>query len=255
MTVDLSGSGAAAGMRAMRGTCRGASQPHAVVDPGQRVHAAADAGQPGAARACVLAGALAEPGGAGGGERRRRGPAVGPAWLSAAGGAAARARRSDHRPARRPGPCLGGELRALPGVGAYTAAAVASFAFGQRHAVLDTNVRRVLARLVTGESLPGRLPSVAERRLAESLLPAGRQAGGPVVGRRDGTRRPDLHGGAAALRRLPGRRAVRLAGRAAARRPSAGARQPRYEGSDRQCRGRRAERAADRARAGARGRR
>ena len=38
------------------------------------------------------------------------------------------------------------DLLALPGVGAYTAAAVASFAFGQRHAVLDTNVRRVLAR-------------------------------------------------------------------------------------------------------------
>src|SRR4029077_7196306 len=37
-------------------------------------------------------------------------------------------------------------LLALPGVGSYTAAAVASFAFGQRHAVLDTNVRRVLAR-------------------------------------------------------------------------------------------------------------
>ena len=37
-------------------------------------------------------------------------------------------------------------LRALPGVGDYTAAAIAVFAFGRRHAVLDTNVRRVLAR-------------------------------------------------------------------------------------------------------------
>jgi len=45
-------------------------------------------------------------------------------------------------------------LRALPGVGSYTAAAVASFAFGQRHAVLDTNVRRVLARLVRGDVRP-----------------------------------------------------------------------------------------------------
>jgi A/G-specific adenine glycosylase len=69
------------------------------------------------------------------------------------------------------------QLRALPGVGAYTAAAVASFAFGQRHAVLDTNVRRVLARLVTGEGQPPAAQSVAELRLAESLLPAdGRQA-------------------------------------------------------------------------------
>jgi A/G-specific adenine glycosylase len=45
-------------------------------------------------------------------------------------------------------------LLALPGVGAYTAAAVASFAFRQRHAVLDTNVRRVLARMIGGEEYP-----------------------------------------------------------------------------------------------------
>ena len=63
-------------------------------------------------------------------------------------------------------------LLALPGIGSYTAAAVASFAFGQRHAVLDTNVRRVLARMVTGQPGPAAAPSVAERRLAESLLPA-----------------------------------------------------------------------------------
>jgi A/G-specific adenine glycosylase len=63
-------------------------------------------------------------------------------------------------------------LRALPGVGSYTAAAVASFAFGQRHAVLDTNVRRVLARLVAGQPRPPGTPSPAERRMAESLLPA-----------------------------------------------------------------------------------
>jgi len=66
------------------------------------------------------------------------------------------------------------ELRALPGIGSYTAAAVASFAFGQRHAVLDTNVRRVLARLAAGQPWAGgsSSASVAERRLAESLLPA-----------------------------------------------------------------------------------
>src|SRR5213078_4923579 len=63
-------------------------------------------------------------------------------------------------------------LRALPGIGSYTAAAVASFAFGQRHAVLDTNVRRVLSRLVGGDALPPRTLSAAETRLAESLLPA-----------------------------------------------------------------------------------
>ncbi len=63
-------------------------------------------------------------------------------------------------------------LLALPGIGSYTAAAVASFAFGQRHAVLDTNVRRVLARLIAGQPVPAATPSTAERRLAESLLPA-----------------------------------------------------------------------------------
>jgi A/G-specific adenine glycosylase len=62
-------------------------------------------------------------------------------------------------------------LLALPGVGEYTAAAVASFAFGQRHAVLDTNVRRVLARAATGVALPGPSLTRAERDLAQSLLP------------------------------------------------------------------------------------
>jgi A/G-specific adenine glycosylase len=62
-------------------------------------------------------------------------------------------------------------LLALPGVGAYTAAAVASFAFRQRHAVLDTNVRRVLARLKTGVEYPPKSTTRAETKLAESLLP------------------------------------------------------------------------------------
>ena len=62
-------------------------------------------------------------------------------------------------------------LRALPGVGEYTAAAIASFAFGQRHAVLDTNVRRVLARLDAGEAAPSPSLTVAERKLAEAWLP------------------------------------------------------------------------------------
>jgi A/G-specific adenine glycosylase len=63
------------------------------------------------------------------------------------------------------------ELRALPGVGSYTAAAVASFAFGQRHAVLDTNVRRVLARLMSGALRPAPNPTAMEAKLAETLLP------------------------------------------------------------------------------------
>jgi A/G-specific adenine glycosylase len=63
------------------------------------------------------------------------------------------------------------QLRALPGIGDYTAAAIAAFAFRQRHAVLDTNVRRVLARAVSGVAEPSSAPTVAERRVADELLP------------------------------------------------------------------------------------
>ena len=62
-------------------------------------------------------------------------------------------------------------LLALPGVGDYTAAAIASFAFGARHAVLDTNVRRVFARAVHGVEFPAQSVTKAERDLAVDLLP------------------------------------------------------------------------------------
>ncbi|MGW4054566.1 A/G-specific adenine glycosylase [Streptomyces sp. NPDC004779] len=64
-----------------------------------------------------------------------------------------------------------GQLLALPGIGEYTAAAVASFAYGQRHAVLDTNVRRVFARAAGGVQYPPNATTAAERRLARALLP------------------------------------------------------------------------------------
>jgi A/G-specific adenine glycosylase len=63
------------------------------------------------------------------------------------------------------------DLLALPGVGDYTAAAVASFGYGRRHVVLDTNVRRVFARLLAGHELPAPGVTKAERALAESVLP------------------------------------------------------------------------------------
>ena len=62
-------------------------------------------------------------------------------------------------------------LLALPGVGDYTAAAVASFAYRRRHVVLDTNVRRVLARAVSGIEFPPSSVTRAERDLAGRLLP------------------------------------------------------------------------------------
>lgn len=63
------------------------------------------------------------------------------------------------------------ELLALPGVGDYTAAAIASFAYGRRHVVLDTNVRRVLARAISAVEHPPTSLRRAERELASSLLP------------------------------------------------------------------------------------
>jgi A/G-specific adenine glycosylase len=65
------------------------------------------------------------------------------------------------------------QLLALPGIGEYTAAAVACFAFGRRSVVVDTNVRRVEARAVTGAALPSPSYSAAERRLAAALVPDG----------------------------------------------------------------------------------
>lgn len=65
------------------------------------------------------------------------------------------------------------ELLALPGIGPYTASAVASFAYHRRVAVLDTNVRRVLARSLDGvEFAPSQTPGRRERDRAEALLPA-----------------------------------------------------------------------------------
>ncbi|WP_223360343.1 A/G-specific adenine glycosylase [Leifsonia sp. ZF2019] len=68
------------------------------------------------------------------------------------------------------------ELLALPGIGDYTARAVAVFAYGERHPVVDTNIRRVIARAVDGQAEPA--PPSARRDLAamEALLPADRPA-------------------------------------------------------------------------------
>jgi A/G-specific adenine glycosylase len=63
------------------------------------------------------------------------------------------------------------DLRSLPGVGDYTAPAVLAFAHGRRAVVLDTNVRRVLARLLDGAALPRPSVTVAERAGAEAVLP------------------------------------------------------------------------------------
>ena len=72
-------------------------------------------------------------------------------------------------------PCLFEDVVALPGVGRSTAGAVLSLAFGQRHPILDGNVKRVLARHAAIEGWPG-VTSVAKQlwELAEELTPDNR---------------------------------------------------------------------------------
>lgn len=63
-------------------------------------------------------------------------------------------------------------LLALPGVGSYTAAAVAAFAYGRRHVVLDTNVRRLQTRVAAGRQFPHPSTTAAERDLADEFTPS-----------------------------------------------------------------------------------
>lgn len=63
------------------------------------------------------------------------------------------------------------QLLALPGVGTYTARAVAAFAYGQRHPVVDTNVRRVVCRAIAGEPDAGPTTRPSDLIATEELLP------------------------------------------------------------------------------------
>lgn len=128
------------------------------------------------------------------------------------------------------------ELRALPGVGDYTAAAIRAFAFGLPSVVLDVNVRRVIARAWDGVAEPPAHLTAVERALAEGLAqaaddPACWAAASMELGALVCTKRePDCP--ACPLQR---RCAWRAAGFPSAR--TAPRKQPRYEGSDRQARG------------------
>lgn len=64
-----------------------------------------------------------------------------------------------------------GELLALPGVGDYTARAVAAFAYGKRHPVVDTNTRRVIARAIDGNAEPAPPSNTRDLAAMERLLP------------------------------------------------------------------------------------
>ena len=65
------------------------------------------------------------------------------------------------------------ELRNLPGIGEYTAAAIAAFAFGKSELVLDINIRRLYARCWAGKSALTSSPNNSERELARRLIPPG----------------------------------------------------------------------------------
>lgn len=62
-------------------------------------------------------------------------------------------------------------LRRLPGIGEYTAAAVAAFAFGRRSIVADTNIRRVIARSTLGIERPAQSYTGAERAAVAACVP------------------------------------------------------------------------------------
>jgi A/G-specific adenine glycosylase len=63
-------------------------------------------------------------------------------------------------------------LRTLPGVGEYTAAAIAAFAFGESTLVLDINIRRLFARVIDGVEHPTSSPTHAERISRSQLIPS-----------------------------------------------------------------------------------
>ena len=130
------------------------------------------------------------------------------------------------------------QLLELPGIGDYTARAVAAFAFGLRHPVVDTNVRRVVARAILGQGEAA--PASTRRDLAamEALLPddesaakvfnAGMMELGALVCTARAPRCGDCP--------LAGSCAWRAAGYPAYDGPR-GAVQAKFEGSDRQVRG------------------
>lgn len=127
-------------------------------------------------------------------------------------------------------------LLALTGIGDYTARAVAVFAYGDRHPVVDTNTRRVLARAVDGVAQPG-TPGKADLVRMEAELP------GDVVESAIVNAAAMELGAIVCTARSPKCDVCPLAARCAWRNAGYPAsedrrrRQAKYEGSDRQARG------------------
>lgn len=126
-------------------------------------------------------------------------------------------------------------LLTLPGVGAYTARAVACFAYGEPVPVVDTNVRRVVARAIHGSADAGSPSTVRDHADVAALLPDGDDA--PVFS----AALMEL-GATVCTARAPQCGVCPLpvcAWRQAGHPPSAGPARPaqRYAGTDRQVRG------------------
>lgn len=127
-------------------------------------------------------------------------------------------------------------LLALSGIGDYTARAVAVFAYGDRHPVVDTNTRRVLARAIDGRSQPGPPARRDLAAMAEILPTADADAAAMNAATME-------LGAVVCTARSPRCDACPIADRCAWRAagyPDTGdqrRRQARYEGSDRQARG------------------
>ncbi|BDV30200.1 A/G-specific adenine glycosylase [Microbacterium terricola] len=127
-------------------------------------------------------------------------------------------------------------LLALTGIGDYTARAVAVFAYGQRHPVVDTNTRRVLARAIDGQAQPGP-PSRRDLDRMSEVLPPGRSDAAIV-----NAAAMEL-GAVVCTARTPRCAVCPIADRCAWRAagyPDTGdtrRKQAKYEGSDRQARG------------------
>jgi hypothetical protein len=189
------------------------SRRRRLADPGQRVHAAADAGVSGAARLRSLARQVADRGLSGGGDPWRRGQAVGQARLPAESAPAARLRRGDHGPPRRPGSGLdqrpqgaaGRRLLYRGSGGQLRLRAAARRARHQRPpGARQAGHRSGPQRPVFGQrgrNQAGRIAAAAGRSPARRDL----------VGGGHGARRADLHGGKASMRQLPAGRRLRLA--------------------------------------------
>ena len=211
-----------------------ATDPRSVGDPRQRGDAAADAGVASHPEVASVHGRLPVACGVCRGlVGRRAAPVAGPRLSAASPEPACRgsADRGDRRvsldPRRR--------CSRLPGVGSYTARAVLAFAFEADVAVVDTNIARVLAR-VAGHRLTPKDGAGRRRRGASRRRLVGVE---PVP---DGPRRGPVPTDVAAVRGVPAERMLSHGGGAVRilrwGRPASAGRQGRFDGSDRQARGR-----------------